>query len=410
MDFRRSGQRDERRRRVLLEETGVDTSTGEASDASGDATAKQAVTEPSRRYTDAALSPRQPRVIDLIPRRRWTNLVICLFVLSIAAALESAYGQIALRCAAADLSRYPAIDLATRGSVATWLVAALLGVSAVMGILIYQIRRYRVDDYRGRYRMWYWMVPVLLFASVDSVAGLQQTVRTGLLEAAGIADYADAPLIWLASLAVVLGAIALRLAIEMWACRLAVFCLLIAAACFAAIGGVQLNWIWPEQGVFQTMARSGLTMGGHIALLMAMCFYARHVYRDACGEVVPKPARTRTKAKRLRKSPRGVPVTATAEGGLPVSRRLKDKVLRKDPPHTPREEPAPATAATTKAGEVPREAGRPEKRRVVAEATMDRRAGGGTLCTPDDDQVEDSTKLSKAERRRLRKLRHRDAE
>ena len=405
MDFRRSGQRDERRRRVLLEETGGDASTQEAQGESGEAAVPRPATERVRHYTDAALSPRQPRVIDLIPKRRWTNLVLFLLVMSCATAAEAVYGYVALQLAPHAISRYAAIDLAVRGSVATWLTAAFLGVSAVLGALTYQLRRYRVDDYRGRYRMWYWMVPVLMLASVDCVAGIQQTVRTALLDYAGIPEYADACLIWTASMAVILGAIGLRLAIEMRACRLAVCCLLLALSCFAAVGAAQLNWILPGQGVFQTMASSSLVLGGHIALLMALCLNARHVYRDACGEIVTKPARVRTKVRRSGKSPRGAAGTAAGSSTLSVTRRHKDKVLRKDPPHTSRGEPTPAVTRENAATTQP--PARKEKRRVAAEVTVDQRCGGAP-CTPDDDHLEDSARLSKAERRRLRKLQRRD--
>ncbi len=178
MDFRRSGQRDERRRRVLLEETGVAAEGDELAAAASEPVTESPSSEPARRYSEAALSPRQPRVIDLIPTRRWTNLVLLLSLLSSVAGLEGAYGYLALRQWPTGPLPYGALDLSTHGSVATWLTAAWLGISAVMGILTYQIRRYRVDDYRGRYRMWYWMVPMLLLGSVDAVAGIQQTVRT----------------------------------------------------------------------------------------------------------------------------------------------------------------------------------------------------------------------------------------
>ena len=88
---------------------------------------------------------------------------------------------------------------------ATWFSSALLATCAVFGLLTYQLRRHRVDDYRGRYRMWCWVVPLFLLASVDQVAGIQESVRTALLYASGIPDYADAMLVWVASVALITG-------------------------------------------------------------------------------------------------------------------------------------------------------------------------------------------------------------
>ena len=173
MEFRRGGHRDVRRRRALIDEpdTALATASRESSRPSG---ADASPSEPARRYSDAALSPRQPRVIDLIPIRRWTNLVLAALLLSGAAGIEALYGHLALENTAFDVSQLPAIDLSERGSVATWFSSAMLAACALFGLLTYQLRRHRVDDYRGRYRMWCWVIPMFLLASVDQVAGVQE--------------------------------------------------------------------------------------------------------------------------------------------------------------------------------------------------------------------------------------------
>ena len=84
------------------------------------------------------------------------------------------------------------------------------------------MRRHRTDDYRGRYRMWYWVVPLLLLASVNQTADWGTSLRMVILAAAGIPDYPDATLIWAAVATVLATAVAMRLVIEMRASRLAV--------------------------------------------------------------------------------------------------------------------------------------------------------------------------------------------
>ncbi len=426
MDFRRSGQRDERRRRVLLEETG---GGGVGSESSQEASHEGAVAghgmEPVRCYSEAALSPRQPRVIDLIPKRPWTNLVLLLGLASMTVGLEAAYGHLALRQLPAEVSRFPAIDLAGTRGVATWLRAAMLAACAVLGVLTYQIRRYRTDDYRGRYRMWYWMVLVLVLASVDAVAGLLASLRTGLFEMTVLAEYADPQLIWLALLAVVVGLIGVRLAIEMWASRIAVFSLTIALACLAAVATMRLGWLLPGDDLFATMVRSGLLLAGHIAILMAFCLNARHVYREASGVVSARPVRrpkTPARASRRSRSEAKEPASPVATGRQ-VTRRLKGKILRQDPPHVAPDPAAPDPAAPAplapdkKAASAPEvqpkvASGQPAVRKEKKAAAEDRadqgRPGSKGLCTFDDDQVEDSSRLSKAERKRLRKHRRTD--
>ena len=407
MDFRRSGQRDERRRRVLLEETGVAAEGDELAAAASEPVTESPSSEPARRYSEAALSPRQPRVIDLIPTRRWTNLVLLLSLLSSVAGLEGAYGYLALRQWPTGPLPYGGLDLSTHGSVATWLTAAWLGISAVMGILTYQIRRYRVDDYRGRYRMWYWMVPMLLLGSVDAVAGIQQTVRTALLEIPGIPQYGNTLVVWFTAVAILVGGVGLRLAVEMRACRLAVGCLVLALACWATAGAIELQWLLPGQGVFQTMVTSSLMMTGPLALLMAICLNARHVHRDALGEILPKRARKVVKRKRkVRRTSEVADSGESAEETRTVKRRRhKDKLLRQDPPHAPPESSSSADRSKS-SGAASRRSGGKEKRRATA--TIDRSASQTATCTPDLDQPEESPQLSKAERRRLRKQRRRE--
>lgn len=407
MEFRR-GHRDERRRRVLIEEPVVDTSEGEATPARrrADAPAPEAVP----RYSGAALSPRQPRVIDLIPSRWWTNIVLLGLLLSIAAGLETLYAYVALGYTELTVSEVPAIDLSVHGSVATWFSSLLLGTCALYGLLIYQIRRYRVDDYRGRYRMWCWVVPLFVLASVDQVAGLQQSVRTALLHVAGISDYPDALLVWVSSIAVLGGAVGLRLIIEMRGSRLASLLMVVSLACLGAVAASRLEWWAMQPGIFRTMVFSALNLGAHIAVLSAFLLYARHIYQDAQGRV---PARR----KRRRSQPRKERRRKSAEEGEHESekprsrvRRKAGKVTRTDPPHTAdgrsggsaggKEEPSPQSSSGNS------RTTRKEKRRVTADATTTK-SSDNSLCEPDEDQVEQPRKLSKSERKRLRKQRRR---
>ncbi len=279
MDFRR-GHRDERRRRVLIDEA---ETRGEpaAVPPQGE---QVAGTEPARRYTEAVLSQGHSQLFDLIPTRGWTILVWMGLLLSAMAGIEALYGVVALSAPAGSLSDFPAIDLAQRGSLATWLSSAMLMTGAVFGLLTYQIRRHRADDYRGRYRMWCYVVPVLVLASVDQVAGLQQTVRVAVLQAAGIPDYADALLIWTAVVLLLAGVFGVRLMIEMRGCRLAVLMVLAAVAQLAAIGCLQVGWLLADPGVFRTMVWTSLAMGVQGGLLMAVLLNVRAVHREAIGQ------------------------------------------------------------------------------------------------------------------------------
>ncbi len=309
MVFHRSNHRDERRRRVLIEETG--SSPTEPS--SG--TAAQVAPGPVRSYTEAALAPHQPRVVDLIPSRCWTISVLALLAISMAIGLEALYGQLALGYSVLTITQVPAVDLAAPGNVAEWFSSVLLLAAAGLGILISLIRRHRVDDYRGRYRMWYWVVPLLFVASLNQVSDLSTSLRTAVLVLAGVPGYPDAALIGTASLTLVAAMVGIRLAIEMRSCSLSVVSLVVALASYVAVGAIELNWILEGESTCRVMAVGGLRLAANISLFLAMCLYSRHVFRDASGLVAPKPgaqpprsnpvanAMSRPRHRRSRRSP-----------------------------------------------------------------------------------------------------------
>ncbi len=62
------------------------------------------------------------------------------------------------------------------GGIADWVGSQMLALSAGFAILIYQLRRYRGDDYHGRYRMWRPIVVLLLLLSLDAVTHLRAAI------------------------------------------------------------------------------------------------------------------------------------------------------------------------------------------------------------------------------------------
>lgn len=415
MDFRRNGHRDERRRRVLLEETGHRAATRLATADSQRVEGGRTGEELRGSYTEAALTPCHRQVADLIPTRLGTVAILLLLALTSATALQAGYGYLALGYSTLSLQHVPALDLAARGSIAAWFNAGLFLISAALGTVIYLIRRHRVDDYRGRYRMWCWVVPVLVLASLDAVADLQYSLRVLSLQLAGIPNYPDALLIWSASLAVLGATMGARLAVEMRACRLALLGLAVTSVGYAAGAAVAVDWLLRDGGVFRVMAASSVTMVGNVGLAFALSLYARHVYRDAHGLIPPKPLRVRSRRTPTQPSARppdevDPPQPAVPSGDAALQRLATgtQTKLRRDPAHqtVPRvdsppktERPDPAVVARKKKLLIEQRAAAGR----AAEAAADR---GGA-----EPEAEDGArKLSKAERRMLRKQRRQDHE
>jgi len=383
-------------------------------------------------YADAARPACQPHVVDMIPTRFSTIITLSALALSCAAGLEALYGHVALGQSDFRIAQLPAIHLGAPGSVACWLSAVLLLAAAMYGVLIYLIRRHRQDDYRGRYRMWCWVVIALVVASIDQVADLQGTVRAAALQWAGIPDYADAMLIWTGGVAVVVGALGIWLAVEMRACRLALGAFTLAMACYTLIAIIRLGWLWGDASVFRTMIVSGLTLGGHVAVFTTTCLYARHVHRDASApgglEETPPRRRRRAKTAAPAADPAVSPTDASASSTSSLDTKT-GKTRRVDGPHDPPSPVQPVSAALRIPGNGERTS---QKERLTAPAVAQRPAPTGdaaqrrpsvpqpasqpspptaadTRARPlpptdeDDDGQAGDRRLSKAERKKLRR-------
>ncbi|MED7624015.1 UNVERIFIED_CONTAM: hypothetical protein DVV65_16410, partial [Lactiplantibacillus plantarum] len=111
---------------------------------------------------------------DLIPRRR--RFVAAWFsaaVLTIAAII----GAHLCRTAIAEwlqLATVPGLDLNQPANLAAWFTSVAFGGAGILATIIYGLRRFRLDDYAGHYRLWLFVVPSLFIASICAVVPLHE--------------------------------------------------------------------------------------------------------------------------------------------------------------------------------------------------------------------------------------------
>ncbi len=400
--FRRSGERDERRRRILLDENhGVgETSAGAprirlaAEDDTDDVFTK--VT-----YTEAARPERQPRITDFVPTR-WRSVAAFLILgLGTIAALTAVHSQTQRwggTIAAKDLA---ALDLAGRGSLAAWFSGLTLGMAGLASLLIYTLRRHKLDDYRGRYRIWFWAAALWLVASVDAATGLHDTVRGLLVCLLGTSLLGDGSVWWIGLYVLMAGTLGVAVAIDVYRVRTASAALTVAAGCYAVAAASRLGLLNGASDRATVMATSGVTMLAHWMLLMSLCLYARYVCLDAQGLVVHRKPRRGKKettswddltAKQPNESDADRPRRTTAKPrrrsdlGPVVSVAVDEEASK----------PAPAVAQRLKSSPAKRQ---PEREAPAEPSQMETEAA---RLGVDPDMY---ACLSKAERRHLRKQR-----
>ncbi|MBM3998461.1 MAG: hypothetical protein FJ297_02775 [Planctomycetes bacterium] len=335
MEFHRSG---ERRRRVLLDESRLDTKTPVPTPSSGEPASPRWGPAGSLGYSRSAQRDRQPPVLDLIPVRAYTLFVLFLAMAAVWTGLEAAYGQTRVVRFCEDPALRNATDLERADSVGGWYASMVWMAMSGMSLGIYVMRRYRLDDLRGRYRVWLWAAVFACGASADSVARLSEA-GPGVLEwasggpSARVVSRSLAPVlpsIVLVSLA------ALRLGLEMRRCRSATAWLIgawIGAACV---------WIESAGARFPPGPMRGMVVPGiHLAALSAALFsllvYGRFVYREAHGLI-------RVSARRPRRSSR-----LKSQADSPRKGRSKADRASADPakPSPASAKPAAATIAAS---------------------------------------------------------------
>lgn len=365
MEFRRSGQRDERRRRVLID------------DADGaDEFSEDSPTDPQserHRYSTAALAIHQPPMTCVIPKRLW--LVMGLLVLGIGAVagVEWLFASVYVLLPAEEQAPLAALDVSARGSLADWLASSLLMLAGATSLMIFALRRFKLDDYRGKYRMWLWVSFAFVLGSIDVATRLHEMIEPLMQQATGVSIGAGSG--W--TLWVVTGVVSLfliRLSVEMWRSRSAIALLVIAASGLAAFVLLQVGVVTVADELMRQVAVSACWLGGHLAVASTIIFYCRYVYLESQGkiakqqdqgdEAIPTTPESRQEKKRA-SSPKKT-----------ESKKSRERSVRVDAAH---EQPSPSSPDTAPA------------------------FGESDPVEPASLDADDAPKLSKAERRRLRK-------
>jgi hypothetical protein len=348
--------RDDRRRRLLTEAAlGAPGDAEPSASSPGRSTARR-----SARYAKAADMSHQPRITDLVPQRKLTIWGWCFFGAAAIAGLEALYWWMPQVAKMTRDGRVAAFDLDGEGSLGAWFTSLMLGTAALASLLIYTLRRHRLDDYRGRYRLWLWAAACFFVMSIDEAGSLHEGFKEMMFYLTGERLYGDGSAWWVIAYGAVLGLLGV---VILWDLREAWF----SALSFIATGGLygvavatQLGLLLPERGARGVMLEEGCEMLGAMMLLLSLATYARHIIREIDGtagkktrklkrkETAPTALKsaTKTSAAKTEDGTAAVAATATATTtvGTKPDSRLPTSQLRKDTPHATLSGPTAKTA------------------------------------------------------------------
>lgn len=280
MQFRRSGQRDDRRRRLLADESSG-LLEGEGPPTSPAAGRRWSAENP-RHYGDAAFMDQTLRIIDLVPRRLTTFGLLLFAALAVVAGLEALYAWSstpAISRLTTD-GKVAAFDLDGEGTLAVWFSSVTLLLASLVALLVYTVRRHKTDDYRGYYRVWLWAALCWTLMSIDETSSLHEGFMGMMSSVTGTKIYGDGSIWWVVPYFFLLGAVGSRLLVDMRRCRLSSAALLTTAGCYALAVATQVAGDGLTRAV---MIEEGAEMVGNVFLLLAMGLHARYVILDAQG-------------------------------------------------------------------------------------------------------------------------------
>ena len=236
----------------------------------------------SEHYGDAEFLDQQLRLLDLVPRQLFTWTVLTAVAVAAIVGLQFAYAWMAGRAAAGG-PVLAALDVAAKGSLASWFSSLLLLGAVVAALLTYTVRRHRTDDYQGRYRVWIWAAAACLLLAADQATGLRAAFREMMTTLTGTPLLGNGDLWWVVAYAIIFGAIGSRVLIDVRSCIPAAVALSGAAIAHAMTVAQVFGWELFDSEASRAIFRSASEMTGNLLLLAAFGLFARHVVLDAEG-------------------------------------------------------------------------------------------------------------------------------
>ena len=233
-------------------------------------------------YSDAARAARQRAVCSLVPLGKLSIALAvscCLLAVGGCLGLHFAADWLAARL---DAEAVAALRLDAPASLGRWLGSTFLGLASALALFIFSLRRHRLDDYHGRYRVWISLALVCLVVSLVESTGLAALAKA-VVRLAAERGSLRFDIVWPVTLLTLTAAVGVRMAIEIRRYTAAVVALGCAAVSFTFTAAVYRAWpvAWNEAAT--PLWARGSWLLGYVFVLTTLLLYARHVQLEVAG-------------------------------------------------------------------------------------------------------------------------------
>jgi hypothetical protein len=272
----------ESRRRRVIYQTGREHTTETAAERRAAEKLREA-RRPAANYGSHVNRRLRGRWFSLVPVRRRT-LAACGAVILGSAMLLAMMHWLAVSWAPlstnAELARPLRLD--RPDSLGNWAKTFFLAAASGTALLVYQLRRYKVDDYKGHYRLWRPVIVLLGVMSLDSVCDLVPWLGA-MIDALLGRRMAFSGADWIRIVMTVGGgALALRLVAEVWRSKLSLCMMLAAIVGFALPMSARWNLLDANTVTgWLTVTTSPLLAAA--ALWISIGSYLRMLFREVRG-------------------------------------------------------------------------------------------------------------------------------
>lgn len=240
------------------------------------------------RYGAGANIENHPQVTSFVPRRFRMFLVFALLGVGAAATAELvAYFAQPLSANIQVVSAAEITEVFANRLVA-WTSATLLLLSIGYTRLIFSLRRHRVDDERGRYRVWRTAGWAAALLSANSVLGAHTLVARVLGSQVEWQLLPTSTGWWLFPAAAIGGWLLIKLMIEASECRSALSLFIVGVGSLIVAGIASAGWSPAWAAAAPELMTRTLPLIGFTSLLLATQSFARYVILDVQGLIEHK--------------------------------------------------------------------------------------------------------------------------
>jgi hypothetical protein len=233
-----------------------------------------------RMYSEQALLSNQPRLTDLIPLSRWAYVAMLLVGVGVIYLLQLGARQASIESNSLPLELFA---LNGPGTLASWVSSVLLLVLCVGSIQVYLIRRFKADDYKGRYKIWLWVAAIAAVLSFEQATGAHRLLQSVVDRVATAAPWNQAALWWMMIVSVVATYVGIRLFFELSG-NMGSFALFVLTAMgYGMVVCSRLESVLGASYLTSAEGQSVSLLGANLLMTTVVWIYARTVYLSAQG-------------------------------------------------------------------------------------------------------------------------------